>query len=71
MHIGSHIKEVFENGPKMWTVIWLARELNCDRRNVYNIFARQSIDTELLMRISKILGHNFFEALSQECEKCI
>lgn len=68
MHIGSHIREVFDNGPKTWTVTWFARELNCDRRNVYNIFARHSIDTELLMRISKILQHNFFADLGDETE---
>lgn len=71
MHIGAYIKEVFDNGPKTWTVTWFARELNCDRRNIYNIFARQSIDTELLMRISRILGHNFFLALSAEYENKI
>lgn len=64
MHIGSLIKEVFDNGPKTWTVTWFARQLNCDRRNIYNIFARHSIDTVLLMRISKILRHNFFADLA-------
>lgn len=69
MHIGAYIKEIFDNGPKTWTVTWFARQLNCDRRNIYSIFARQSIDTELLMRISKILGYNFFATLVMECEK--
>ena len=68
MHIGLHIKEVFDNGPKAWTITWFAHELNCDRRNIYDIFARQSIDTTLLMRISIILGYNFFTFLEKTCE---
>lgn len=69
MHIGSCIKEVFDNGPKTWTVTWFALQLNCDRRNIYNIFVRQSIDTELLLRISKILQYNFFKLLEKECQR--
>lgn len=69
MHIGAYIKEVFDNGPKTWTVAWFARELNCDRRNIYNIFARQSIDTELLLRISKILQHNFFTDIGEKIDQ--
>jgi len=46
MHIGNHIKQVFsEQGRK---VSWLATRLCCDRRNIYKIFQRESIDTALL-----------------------
>lgn len=65
MHIGAYIKEVFDDGPKTWTITWFASQLNCDRRNIYNIFARQSIDTELLTRISRILNHNFFADIAE------
>ncbi len=65
MHIGALIKEIFDNGPKTWTATWFAGQLNCDRRNIYNIFARQSIDTELLLRICKILNHNFFADIAK------
>ncbi len=68
MHIGALIKKRFDDGPKIWTVTWFALQLNCDRRNIYNIFARQSLDTELLMRISKILKFNFFMELAKECD---
>lgn len=54
--------------PKGCTVTWFARQLNCERRNAYNIFERSNIDIELLMRISKVLGHDFFEDLSKECQ---
>lgn len=64
MNIGLHIKKVFDGMPKTCNVEWLARELNCDRRNVYRIFNRANIDIELLGRLSLILGHDFFADLS-------
>lgn len=48
------------------TVGWLARQLNCDRTNIYSIYRRQSIDTNLLFRISQALHHDFFKILSEE-----
>ncbi len=65
MHIGKHIKEVFDRQPKGHTASWLADQLNCDRRNVYNIFSRAYIDTDTLTRISVALNHDFFLDLSE------
>lgn len=48
------------------SVIWFARKLYCDRTNVYSIFKRQNIDTDLLMRICYILNCNFFDYYSTE-----
>lgn len=42
------------------TTVWLARQLGCARTFVYRIYERPSIDTSLLLRISKILEHDFF-----------
>lgn len=47
------------------TVTWLARKINCDRRNVYNVFERTYIDTELLLRISIVLQTDFFAYYSR------
>ena len=58
LHIGSLIKEELMRQER--TISWFARKLYCDRSNVYHIFKRESIDTELLLRISLILGRNFF-----------
>ena len=41
------------------------------RPNVYNIYRRESLDTELLQRLSVILGHNFLKDLAQETEQQI
>ena len=47
-------------------VSWFARKLSCDRSNVYRLFQRTTIDTGLLIRISQLLGHDFFADLSAE-----
>ena len=45
---------------------WLAERIPCERTNVYNIFKRESIDLDLLSRISKILNYNFFADIADE-----
>lgn len=56
--IGQLIKEELYRQER--TVTWLARKINCDRRNVYNVFERTYVDTELLLRISIALQTDFF-----------
>lgn len=58
LHIGKMIRQVLKKQSR--SITWFANELHCCRTNVYLIFNKQHIDTELLTRISKILGHNFF-----------
>lgn len=58
VHIGEIIKAELSRQER--SISWFARKLYCDRSNVYDIFKRKSIDTDLLMRISIILNHNFF-----------
>lgn len=64
LHIGSLIKAELERQER--TVSWFARKLCCDRSNIYKLFKRSTVDTELLLRVSKILDYNFFELY---CEK--
>lgn len=71
LHIGKRIKEVFVSKPKTHTVEWFARELCCNRANIYDIFHRSSIDTQLLQRISIILQHDFFAELSEDIRNTI
>ena len=61
-HIGQIIEKELHRQER--SVTWFARRLYCDRTNVYNIFRRQSLDTELLLRISIILEYNFFQISS-------
>ena len=59
IHIGHLIEEELLRQER--SAAWLARKLYCDRTNIYKIFKRESIDTDLLLRISKALNHNFFQ----------
>lgn len=62
LHIGKMIEA--ELRRQELTVTWFSRRLHCDRRNVYDIFNRSSIDTGLLLRVSMILRTNFFQAIA-------
>lgn len=70
IHIGNKIKGlVFKKGM---SVSEFGRRINKSRENVYSIYKRKTIDTGLLMVISKVLEHDFFEyytALSSEVQK--
>lgn len=69
MHIGKTIKSVVDRQPEGRDITWLAEQLNCHKADVYDIFNRSTIDTELLRRISVILDHDFFKDLSAEFRK--
>lgn len=58
IHIGEKIREVVHQ--KRIQVTELARTINKSRTVLYDIFERETIDTGLLMSISKALDHNFF-----------
>ena len=45
-------------------VSWLAAEISCSRANVYKILRKESIDTNLLFRISKVMDFDFFSLYS-------
>lgn len=64
IHIGKLIEKEIHKQER--SVTWFANKLYCDRTNVYKIFKKQSIDTELLLRISIILKHNFFKYYNSE-----
>ncbi len=63
IHIGLEIKAKMKEQEH--SVTWFARQLHCDRTNVYDIFRRHDIDTALLMRICHILNFDFFSLFSE------
>ena len=67
VNIGEIIKEELRKQER--SVAWFARKLYCDRSNVYDIFRRKSIDTDLLLRISIILNRDFFKLYNQMLER--
>ena len=64
MHIGQIIRQELEDQGR--TVVWFAQQLSYSRTNIYKIFDRASIDTDVLLRISLILGVDFFEVYFKE-----
>ena len=66
IHIGQIIKQELQK--KGFTVTWLTKELNCSRSNVYKIFDKPTLDTALLMQISKLLDVDLFQYYSEELE---
>ena len=65
--IGQRIKEELKRQER--SVTWLAKKLSCHRTNIYNIFLRDNIDLQLLIRISRILHHNFLKDIADDTEE--
>lgn len=59
IHIGQLIRQELDRQER--TPTWLARKINCERPNVYYIFSQPSINTDMLLRISQALNHDFFQ----------
>jgi hypothetical protein len=59
VEIGHKIKEVFDGQNMKLTDF--ADELGTVRQNVYRIFKKRHLDTGLLLKISEVLNHNFFQ----------
>jgi transcriptional regulator with XRE-family HTH domain len=59
VEIGEKIKEVFDRRQMKLTDF--ADELGTVRQNVYRIFKKRHLDTGLLLKISQVLNHNFFQ----------
>lgn len=65
--LGEIIKDELKAQER--SITWFAGKLCLDRSNVYRLFQKNSVDTELLMRISRILNRDFFALLSNELTK--
>ena len=64
IHIGKLIEKELHHQER--SVTWFSKKLCCDRTNIYKIFQKSSVDTELLLRISTILHRDFFQYYSHE-----
>ena len=63
LRIGQRIHEELKRQGR--TVAWLARQLGVERTGLYYTFRQNSIDMELLYRVSVVLDHNFFQDVSE------
>ena len=65
--IGERIKQELKRQGK--TSVWLAKQLGCHRTNIYNVYAKSTIDTGMLLHICKLLQYDFFKLYSEEYAK--
>lgn len=63
-HIGEKIKQYLAENKI--SVIEFAKKINRSRASAYNIFDKDSIDTDTLLNISKALNHNFFKYFNED-----
>jgi len=62
------IGELIENEVRKQqiSITEFAEKICCKRNNVYDIFKRNSLDTGLLISISKVLNHNFAADIAKD-----
>ncbi|MBP5709933.1 MAG: XRE family transcriptional regulator [Bacteroidales bacterium] len=61
-HIGKIIKaELARQGR---SITWLARQINCTRENLYQLFRNPWIHAETLYKIGMALDYDFFKCCS-------
>lgn len=59
LQIGKRIQTELKQQGR--TVTWLAKQLGMERTGLYYTFRQNSVDLELLLRISAFIGHNFLQ----------
>ena len=64
IHLGNLIKQRLQEIGMNKSE--LARRINTTPQNVYGIFKRKSVDTELLRKISNVLEYDFFQHYTQD-----
>lgn len=67
VHLGELIKEKVNTSG--YTITEFAEKIGLSRPAVYQLFNKQSIDTELLVRISLLLKENFVKHIFQYIEE--
>ena len=66
LHIGNMIRAELKAQGR--TVTWFAQAIHTDRTNVYKILSKETIDLQLLIRISKLLHRDFLQDVSKAME---
>ena len=69
LHIGHLIREQLKKDQR--SASWLAREIGCTRNHVYKVFNKASLDTDLILAISKAMKFNFFQYYTAEFKKSL
>lgn len=64
MHVGKMVKAVVEQSDL--SAIELAKILNVERNTIYSFYRKNTLHTDVLIKLSVALQHNFFDALAGE-----
>ena len=64
IHLGNMVKRELKAQGR--TVVWLARTINMERSSIYKMFERNTLDVGLLIRISLVMDHDFFQDISDK-----
>ena len=67
IHIGKQIRQVLDKQGR--TITWLAKEIGCSRENLYKVFRRKWIHTDMLQKINLALGYDFFKIYTEWYER--
>ncbi len=62
-HVGQRIMTVLKEKGR--SIAWFAERMNSDRSNMYKILARPHLNSEFILRASRILNHDFFKDISE------
>jgi plasmid maintenance system antidote protein VapI len=66
-HVGHIIKAVFDEQGR--TVKWFAEKMHCNRTNIYKMFEKSDLNSEIIARASKVLDHDFFLDISNRMKE--
>ena len=69
IHIGQMIQAKMKADGR--TAQWFSQQLNCAVSNIYKIYERPSIDTDLLLKIAQLLQTDFFAYYSNMLKKSL
>jgi len=62
IHIGNLVKKELQRQDL--SISWLSRQIYRDSSNVNKMLQKSSMHTDVLLRISFVLRHNFFEEIA-------
>lgn len=63
IHFGKMINA--ELRKQRYSVAWFAKEMGSDRSNMYKLLARPHLNTDFVLRASRLLSHDFFGEASK------
>ena len=63
IHLGSMVQQELLRQGK--SVHWLSIAIKMERSGIYKLFRRKNISVQLLLKISIVLHHNFFDDVSK------